>query len=64
MHKIVTYNKISETGLSLFDKEKYEISDTMENPDGAIVRSAALHDVQFSELSARLLEVSLQPVGA
>ena len=49
MHKIVTYNKISETGLSLFDKEKYEISDTMENPDGAIVRSAALHDVQFSE---------------
>lgn len=49
MHKIVTYNKISETGLSLFDKEKYEISDTMENPDGAIVRSAALHDVQFSD---------------
>ncbi len=49
MYKIITYNKISKTGLSMFDENKYEISDTMENPQGAIVRSAALHDEQFSE---------------
>ncbi|MCQ2455491.1 MAG: phosphoglycerate dehydrogenase [Clostridia bacterium] len=46
MFKIKTYNKISKIGLSVFD-EKYTIGDEVENPDGAIVRSAALHDVEF-----------------
>ena len=48
MYKIKTYNKISKTGLTAFD-DKYTIGDEVENADGAIVRSAALHDVEFPE---------------
>ena len=46
MYKIKTYNKISKTGLEAFD-DKYTVGDEVENADGAIVRSAALHDVEF-----------------
>lgn len=46
MYKIKTYNKISKNGLDKFD-EKYTIGDEIENPDGAIVRSASLHDTEF-----------------
>lgn len=46
MYKIKTYNKISKVGLQVFD-DKYTIGDEVENPDGAIVRSASLHDVEF-----------------
>lgn len=48
MYKIKTYNKISKIGLAAFD-DKYTIGDEVENADGAIVRSAALHDVEFPE---------------
>jgi len=48
MFKIKTYNKISKIGLEVFD-DKYTIGDEVENPDGAIVRSAALHDTEFPE---------------
>ena len=46
MYKIKTYNKISKTGLEIFD-DKYTIGDEVENADGAIVRSASLHDTEF-----------------
>ena len=46
MYKIKTYNKISKSGLEVFD-DKYTIGDEVENADGAIVRSAALHDTEF-----------------
>lgn len=46
MYKIKTYNKISKVGLQVFD-DKYTVGDEVENADGAIVRSAALHDVEF-----------------
>lgn len=46
MYKIKTYNKISKIGLTAFD-DKYTIGDEVENADGAIVRSAALHDTEF-----------------
>ncbi len=48
MYKIKTYNKISKIGLNVFD-DKYTVGDEVENPDGAIVRSAALHDVEFPD---------------
>ena len=48
MFKIKTYNKISKSGLEVFD-DKYTIGDEVENADGAIVRSAALHDVEFPQ---------------
>ncbi len=46
MYKIKTYNKISKSGLENFD-DKYTVGDEVENADGAIVRSAALHDTEF-----------------
>ena len=46
MYKIKTYNKISKSGLEVFD-DKYTIGDEVDNADGAIVRSAALHDEVF-----------------
>lgn len=49
MKNIVTYNKIAECGLNVFDKTKYNCGENLENPVGAIVRSAALHDMEFSE---------------
>ncbi|MBO4433702.1 MAG: phosphoglycerate dehydrogenase [Clostridia bacterium] len=48
MFKIKTYNKISKSGLTVFD-DKYTVGDEVENADGAIVRSAALHEVEFPE---------------
>ncbi len=49
MYNIKTYNKISKIGLAKFDANKYVCGDDVENPDGAIVRSAALHDIEFPE---------------
>ena len=48
MYKIKTYNKISKTGLDVFD-DKYTVGDEVENADGAIVRSASLHETEFPE---------------
>ena len=48
MYDILTLNKISQIGLKELD-EKYAISDSCENPDGIIVRSAAMHDFDFSD---------------
>ena len=47
MYDILTLNKISQIGLKELDG-KYAISDCCENPDGIIVRSAAMHDFAFS----------------
>ena len=49
MLNIKTYNKISPIGLDEFDKTAYTCGDDVEQPVGAIVRSAALHDVEFPE---------------
>ncbi len=48
MYDILTLNKISQIGLKELD-EKYTISDSCENPDGIIVRSAAMHEFAFSD---------------
>ena len=47
MFQIQTMNKISPCGLSLLDPANYTCSDDVQNPDGILVRSAALYDVQF-----------------
>jgi len=49
MYNIKTYNKISKSGLSRFDETKYVYGDDVAAPDGAIVRSASLHDEVFPE---------------
>ena len=47
MYNIQTLNKISAVGTDIFDKTKYAIADTPENPDAIMVRSAAMHDMEF-----------------
>jgi len=47
--KIQTLNKISEKGLSLLPTEDYKISDDGNNPDGIILRSYKMHDMEIPE---------------
>ena len=47
MYGIKTYNKISQVGLQEFDAGKYVIGDDVNEPVGAIVRSASLHEAEF-----------------
>ena len=49
MKKIKLVNKIAKIGVDIFDKKEYEVSELVENPDAIMVRSAALHDMQFGE---------------
>ena len=48
MYKIKTLNKISKKGLGILGKN-YEISDDCENPDGIILRSFKMHDMELPE---------------
>lgn len=47
MYDILTLNKIAKCGTDAFDKAKYTVADAVENPDAIMVRSAAMHDMQF-----------------
>ena len=47
MFSIKTYNKISNNGLGLLDAANYVVGDDQDNADGAVVRSASLHDTEF-----------------
>lgn len=47
MYQIKTLNKISNVGLSKFDKEKYIYGDNVENPDAIMVRSASMHEMEM-----------------
>ena len=49
MYNIKTLNKISNVGLSKFDKTKYNYGDDIENPDAIMVRSASMHDMEMPE---------------
>ncbi|MDD2361624.1 MAG: phosphoglycerate dehydrogenase [Oscillospiraceae bacterium] len=46
MFNILTLNKISDCGTSLFDKDNYIVSDSSDSPDGIMVRSASMHDME------------------
>lgn len=49
MYKVKTFNKVAEIGLRDFDANKYNISDSHDNPDVILVRSAPLHDEKFGD---------------
>lgn len=49
MFKIQTLNKISEKGLSLLPSDSYSISDDGSSPDGIILRSYKMHDMEIPE---------------
>ena len=48
MYRIQTMNKISPVGLNRFPSELYEVSDTVQDPQGILVRSAKLLDMEFN----------------
>lgn len=47
MYTIQTLNKISPAGTSLFDPAVYTVTDTAQNPDAIMVRSASMHEMEF-----------------
>ncbi len=60
MYNILTLNKISATGLSNFDTDKFSCADSIENPDAIIVRSASMHETEFA---SNLLAVARAGAG-
>ncbi len=46
MYKVQTLNKIAKIGLNVFD-DKYTFGDEVENPDGIILRSFNMHDMEL-----------------
>lgn len=48
MYQIKTLNQISSKGLIKFD-EKYKVNEADASPDAVLLRSANIHDVEFSE---------------
>ena len=60
MFHIKTFNKISPVGLHKFDSEKYSVSDSQEQEDAILLRSAKLHDYDFPD---SLLAIGRAGVG-
>ena len=60
MYHIKTFNKISPVGLNKLERETYVVSDSEENEDSILVRSAKLLDYQFPR---NLLAISRAGVG-
>ncbi len=53
MKNIKLMNKIAKIGTDIFDRNNYEVSDSVDAPVAMMVRSAALHELEFnSELLA------------
>ena len=48
MFKIQTYDKIADAGRTIFN-ENYRIADDVNDPDGILVHSTPLHDVEFGK---------------
>ena len=48
MYKYTCLNPIAEVGLNLFS-DNYEKVDSLEGADAALVRSAAMHDMELGE---------------
>ena len=59
MHKILCLNKISPVGTARFGAD-YEFSTEMQDPEGILVRSAAMHDM---ELPKSLLAIARAGAG-
>ncbi len=47
MNKILILNTVAAEGLAEFDKEKYTIGQNVADPDGIMVRSKPIHDMEF-----------------
>lgn len=53
MKKIKLYNKIAPIGINRFENDRYVVGEDIDHEDAILLRSASLHDVEFScELKA------------
>ncbi|MBE7046151.1 MAG: 3-phosphoglycerate dehydrogenase [Ruminococcaceae bacterium] len=49
MYNIKTLNKIASCGLNLLDKRMFAVSDDFDNPDGIILRSFNMHEMELGD---------------
>ena len=49
MNKILTLNNISVAGLEKFPRESYEIASEIQHPDGILLRSFKMHDMDIPQ---------------
>ncbi len=49
MNKILTLNNIAVAGLEKFPRESYEIASEIQHPDGILLRSYKMHDMEIPE---------------
>ncbi|MBR6916262.1 MAG: 3-phosphoglycerate dehydrogenase, partial [Clostridia bacterium] len=49
MAQIKLMNKIAAVGINQFDRSLYEVTTEADDPDGIMVRSANLHEVEFGK---------------
>ncbi len=49
MKNIQLLNKIAKVGTDIFDRAEYSVGEDVVNPDAIMVRSAAMHDMQFGD---------------
>jgi len=47
MKNIQLLNKIAKVGTDVFDKDVYTVAEDINDPDAIMVRSAAMHDMEF-----------------
>ena len=62
MINIKTMNKIAPVGLNKLDKNVFACSDTFTDPEGILVRSAALHEYDF-DANPSLLAIARAGAG-
>ena len=48
MFKVKLMNKIAKVGTDMLSANKYEIGETVQDEDAVLVRSASMHDIEFS----------------
>ena len=67
MYNILTLNKIAAIGTSRLG-DNYKYGDDVQNPDAVLVRSAAMHDMEFADnllaIARRLSANSISCIAA
>ncbi len=48
MYNIKLLNKIAKVGTDTLERDRYNVGTDVENPDGILVRSAAMHDMELN----------------
>jgi len=49
MYNIKTYDKVAQAGVKVFNADKYKLDDNAKNPDGILVHSTPLHEIEFNK---------------